>query len=357
MAPATSQTEDILSYAVLVAVTVAFGAVIAGFWQPTFWAVVIGILFKPMMSRIDTAFSGRSSLAAATTVLLIFVFVLVPALLVASIIIDEAANLYSRIAKGDIDLGAIARGMERHVFPRLREWAPQIGIEIDQIAEKLRAAVTAAVNAALSLVLSAGQNAATLVMNFLLVLYLLFFVLPDGSKIVSKIRDAVLLPESQKQRFLTKFVDVSVATLKGTFSVGLVQGILGGLIFSLLGIGGAVFWGAVMGIVSIIPAFGTALVWVPAAVLLFANGAWIKAMILMAFGVFVISMVDNVLRPVIVSCASQMPDYLVLLSTMGGLSLMGISGFMVGPIVAALFSLLGRSMLSSVSSATEAGRR
>lgn len=148
---------------------------------------------------------------------------------------------------------------------------------------------------------------------------------------------AVPLPTNQKQLLFKKFADVSIATLKGTFIVGLVQGALGGLIFAVLGINGAVFWGAVMAMVSVLPAVGTALIWVPAAVILIVGGAWIKGLILSAFGTFVISMSDNVLRPMVVGRQTKMPDYLVLFSTLGGLSVLGISGFVLGPVVAALF--------------------
>ena len=105
----------------------------------------------------------------------------------------------------------------------------------------------------------------------------------------------------------------------------------------MLGISGAVFWGAVMAVVSVLPALGAALIWVPAAVILIVGGAWIKGLILLAFGTFVISVADNLLRPVVVGRATQMPDYLVLFSTLGGISVVGISGFVLGPVIAALF--------------------
>ncbi|RWO39081.1 MAG: AI-2E family transporter [Mesorhizobium sp.] len=173
----------------------------------------------------------------------------------------------------------------------------------------------------LSLFLSAGQNAAAFLINFFLMLYLLFFILRDGEDMYRQVFRAVPLPTNQKQLLFKKFADVSIATLKGTFIVGLVQGALGGLIFAVLGINGAVFWGAVMAMVSVLPAVGTALIWVPAAVILIVGGAWIKGLILLAFRTFVISMSDNVLRPMVVGRQTKMPDYLVLFSTLGGLSL------------------------------------
>ena len=110
-----------------------------------------------------------------------------------------------------------------------------------------------------------------------------------------------------------------------------------GLIFAILGIKGAVFWGVVMGILSLLPAVGASLVWGPAAVFLIVAGDWGKGLFLVAFGALVIGLVDNLLRPVLVGRDTKMPDYLVLFSTLGGLGLVGITGFVLGPIIAALF--------------------
>jgi predicted PurR-regulated permease PerM len=133
---------------------------------------------------------------------------------------------------------------------------------------------------------------------------------------------------------------VSRATIKGTIVIGILQGTLGGLIFWLLGIEAAVFWGAVMVVLSIVPMLGAGLIWVPAAIIMVASGSYIKAAILVVFGVLVIGLVDNLLRPVLVGRDTRMPDYLILLSTLGGLAMFGVSGFIIGPIIAALFLTL-----------------
>jgi len=136
---------------------------------------------------------------------------------------------------------------------------------------------------------------------------------------------------------LQRFVSVARATLKGTFLIGIVQGTLGGIIFAILGISGAVLWGLLMIVLSVLPVIGGALVWVPAAIVLAIQGAWIKALILAGFCSLVIGSVDNVLRPRLVGRDTQMSDLLVLFSTLGGIAVFGAIGFIVGPIVAALF--------------------
>jgi len=134
-----------------------------------------------------------------------------------------------------------------------------------------------------------------------------------------------------------KFAEVSRATIKGTVLIGLVQGFLGGLVFAALGITGAAFWGVVMVILSVLPLVGASIVWIPVTIFLLASGAWVKALILTLFGVLVIGLIDNLLRPLLVGRDTKMPDYIILLSTLGGLSVFGISGFVIGPIIASLF--------------------
>jgi predicted PurR-regulated permease PerM len=127
------------------------------------------------------------------------------------------------------------------------------------------------------------------------------------------------------------------ATVKGSIVVAIVQGILGGVIFAFLDIRAAVLWGVVMGLFSLIPAVGTGIIWVPVSIYLLATGSVWEGVTLLMLGFFVISMVDNVLRPILVGQDTQMPDYVVLISTLGGLSVLGINGLIVGPVVAAMF--------------------
>jgi predicted PurR-regulated permease PerM len=168
-------------------------------------------------------------------------------------------------------------------------------------------------------------------------LYLLFFFLRDGHRLIAAIMYALPLGSEREHHLLEKFADVSRATIKGTLVVGLVQGTLGGLLFWILGLKAAVFWGVIMTLLSLLPAVGSALIWGPAAIILFATGQIVKGIILLAAGILVIGLVDNFLRPTLVGRDTQIPDYLILLATLGGLTVFGLSGFVIGPIIAALF--------------------
>ena len=134
-----------------------------------------------------------------------------------------------------------------------------------------------------------------------------------------------------------RFTTVIRATIKGSILVAVLQGALGGLIFWLLGLHAPVLWGVVMGLLALLPAIGAALIWVPAAIYLLATGSIWQGVVLLMFGAFVIGLVDNILRPLLVGKDTKMPDYVVLISTLGGLATFGLNGFVIGPVIAAIF--------------------
>ena len=171
----------------------------------------------------------------------------------------------------------------------------------------------------------------------MVLLYTMFFFLTDGPALVRTVLAYLPLTESDKQRMLEKFVSVTRATLKGTVLIGAAQGALGGLAFWAVGIDGAIFWGTVMTVLSIIPGIGGALVWVPAAIILLAMGEVWQGITLAAFCALVVGSVDNLLRPVLVGRDTQMHELLIFFSALGGLVLFGAMGFILGPILAALF--------------------
>jgi len=140
-----------------------------------------------------------------------------------------------------------------------------------------------------------------------------------------------------KTALLVSFTTAVRAIVKGSIVVALVQGALGGLIFWLLDIRAPLVWGAVMMAFALLPVIGTGLIWGPAAMYLLATGALWQGLVLIAFGVVVIGLVDNVLRPILIGQDTKIPDYVVLVSTLGGLAAFGANGFVIGPIVAAMF--------------------
>jgi predicted PurR-regulated permease PerM len=182
-----------------------------------------------------------------------------------------------------------------------------------------------------------GQGTFEFLVSFGIMTYLLFFFLREGADVARRIRLAVPLPEHQKRRLQLKFSRVVRATVKGNVLMAITQGALGGLIFWVLDIPSALVWGVLMAFLSLLPAVGAGIVWAPVAAYFLLTGAILPGVILTAFGVLVIGLVDNLLRPILVGKDTRMPDYLILVSTLGGLAVFGLNGFVIGPLIAALF--------------------
>ena len=168
-------------------------------------------------------------------------------------------------------------------------------------------------------------------------LYLTFFLLRDGRTITKKIGEATPLSAETRKLLFDKFLTVMRATMKGSFVVAVAQGSLGAVIFWILGIHAPILWGVLMAFLSLLPAVGAGFVWLPVALYLLATGAVWQGVVLIVFGVFVIGLVDNLLRPILVGKDTAMPDYIVLISTLGGIGVFGFNGLILGPLIAAMF--------------------
>jgi predicted PurR-regulated permease PerM len=184
---------------------------------------------------------------------------------------------------------------------------------------------------------SIGQNTFEVVASLFIALYLAFFLLRDGDRLMHALRRAIPLSPVHQQELLDKFEAVVRATVRGNLLVAAIQGALGGVAFWFLGIGGALLWGVIMAFLSLLPVIGAGLVWVPCALYLFVTGSVWQGIALTAYGVLVIGLVDNLLRPVLVGKDTLMPDYMVMMTTLGGMVVFGVNGFVVGPTIAAMF--------------------
>ena len=328
--------KNIFFFTLLIAASTAFVFLLLPFFQPVLWAITFAVLFSPLHQYILKKFNGRHSFSAFITLLLIILAVVVPATTLSIAVVNEGTDLYSDIRDGVYDFSKPLAWIQKSL-PIVSDSLSKVGIDF----EKLKAGFSdTALNSSqwvATNLLNIGQNALTFSILFLLMLYLLFFFLRDGHKIVELLIRVLPIGDEAERHLLSKFAEVTRATVKGTLVVGIVQGTIGGIMFALLGIESAIFWGVVMTGLSILPAVGSALVWVPAALIFIANGHWVKALVLFAVGALIISVIDNVLRPILVGRDTQMPDYLILLSTLGGLGLFGLSGFVIGPVIAAFF--------------------
>jgi predicted PurR-regulated permease PerM len=321
---------------VLIALSLLFILLLLPFWGAIFWAGVMSLLFYPLHARLNRRFGNRPSLAALCTLLIGFVLVVMPVIAIGFGFIREGAQLYQLIENQELNPQDILDRIGNAV-PILPDLLTRLGIDTSVIRNYLSEAAIAMSRILSQQALSWGRDALTFTLSLGLMLYLSFFLLRDGVSIVGWMRDAVPLNNERRQLLFQKFAEVARATVKGNLVVALVQGALGGLIFWVLGLPAVLLLSVVMAFLSLVPAVGASLVWLPMAVYLYATGEWGKASILVAYGALVIGLADNVLRPILVGRDTKLPDYIVLFSTLGGISMLGITGFVIGPLIAALF--------------------
>ncbi|PEQ14616.1 AI-2E family transporter [Novosphingobium sp. PC22D] len=330
--------EDGGFLAVVLIVTMLFGWLIAPFFGAILWSLVAAILFEPLTRRLSVRIGNHPNTAALLMLLALLALIIVPAFLLGIALVNEAANLYLRLREGHLDVGQMISDVREALPTRLRVLIDQYGnTDVDTLREMFGSGLATGLKEIASRALLFGQGALSLLATLGVMLYLTFFLLRDGQRMGDLIKAAVPLRPNLRDALIHHFVIVVRATMKGTVAVALAQGTIGGLIFWMLGIEGALLWGVFMGFFSLLPAIGSGIVWVPVAIYLFVTGSIQQSVILVLCGVFVISVVDNILRPILVGRDTRMPDFVVLIATLAGLQLFGLNGFIVGPVIAALF--------------------
>lgn len=322
----------------LTAVTLAFAWVLYPFYGAVLWAVVVAVLFAPVHRRLLFSMPGRPSLAAALMVLIIIAMVILPLVLVAASLAQEASGLFAKLQSGEFNPGSYLQ----KIIDALPAWATGLIerfnlTDLSGLREKLASGLMTGGQILAPQALSIGANTFDFVIRLGIMLYLLFFLLRDGRALAGVIREAIPLRGEQKTALFSRFADVVRATVKGGILVAMAQGALGGIAFWFLGIHGALLWAVLMAFLSLIPAIGATLVWLPVAIYFLATGAIWQGVGLILYGVLVIGLVDNLLRPILVGKGSRLPDYVVLISTLGGIEVFGLNGFVIGPVIAAMF--------------------
>jgi predicted PurR-regulated permease PerM len=341
MEPLTTSGTNLRTAFVLLlvaAVTALFLAVAWPFLKPLLLGALLAGLFHPLYRWITRLLGGRRSLGAAVTLLVLLVLGLGPLSVFLGIVVQQALTVSDQaIPWLTQHLGAASTFnvnewvMQR--FPALAKYMPSQEQLLEQVG-------TAAKTAGAFLVTFASRmtvTTASFLLNLFVMLYAMFFFFKDGHKILERIFYYLPLSDEDETSMLARFTSITRATIKGTLVIGIIQGALGGIAFRVAGIEGAALWGTIMTILSIIPGIGAPLVWVPVVIVLFVNGQYVTATLLLVWCGAVVATIDNFLRPVFVGRDAQMPDLLILIGTLGGLFLFGPMGFIVGPIICGLF--------------------
>ncbi len=318
------------------AVTAAFVLLLTDLLLAVFWAAVLAILFHGLYRRLLPRMWGRRSLAAAIILVIVLAGVVAPVLLLGWAVVREASQFYAAVERGVLDPGAVLDTLGSWL-PWVREVLDNFGLDFEKLRSGLTSMVGNAARYAATGLVAAGQGALKLMLQLAVMLYLLFFFVRDGEKLVDSLVRILPLGDEREYELLGQFATVSRVSVTSLIAIGAVQGGLGGITLALLGIGSPVLLGVLMGVLSVIPAVGPGLVWAPIAIWLFASGMWVQGLILVIVGVLVVGLADNLLRPMLVGRTAQLPDYVILLATLGGLSVFGFSGLVIGPVLAALF--------------------
>lgn len=316
------------------AISAVFLGMIWGFLIALFLAAVFSAMASPFHRKVLSMVKGREGVATAITLIILVLCVLAPTLALVYVAAVQAKELST-------DIMSFVQGLDA-AGPHFTvpEWVPfkdqfegagsQIASKVGEMTGKIAGYFVSAASAA-------TKGTAGFFLDLFILIYAMVFFLQEKTSVLSQLmRYSGLAPESQA-RLVERTVSISRATIKGTLVIGAVQGILGGIGFAVAGIPGAAFWGVVMMVASIIPGIGPALVWVPGVIYLFAGGETATAVGLALWSGLVVSTIDNVLRPKLVGKDTEMPDLLILVSTLGGLAMFGAVGLIIGPVIAGLF--------------------
>lgn len=334
--PPTRENWAILT--LLVAVSAALVVILLPFYTAIMWGTILALLFSPLQSWMLVKLGRRPTLAALSTMVVVILLVVLPTALIMTALAQEASVIYTRLESGELKPALYFR----HVFDRLPDWVTavldRLGlVNFSTLQRRITAAMAQGSQLVATQVFNIGQNTFDFVVSLFIALYLAFFLIRDGNSVMRAIGRTMPLAPIHKQLLWEKFATVVRATVKGNLLVAAIQGALGGLAFWFLGIGGALLWAVLMAALSLLPAIGAALVWLPVALYLLSTGAVWEGLALVAYGVLVIGLVDNLLRPILVGKDTLMPDYVVMITTVGGMAVFGINGFVLGPLIAALF--------------------
>jgi predicted PurR-regulated permease PerM len=320
------------------AISALFFSMIRDFVVPLLLAGIFSALAQPLYRILLRRLNGRQATASALTIVLLIVVVVGPLTVLIGMVTGQALEV-SQAAKPWIDK-LEAQIHEPGIVDRLAEKIPfieNIRPYQSQILEKAGELAGAAGSFLFKQLSGTAKGTVAFFLNFFILVYSMFFFIRDGKGLVDKLMDYLPLSNRDAARMLDRFVSVSRATLKGTVVIGIVQGALAGAGFWAAGIQGSLFWATIMAVLSVVPGVGAALIWVPGVAYLLFTGKLVAGLVLAAWCALVVGTVDNLLRPRLVGSDTQMPDVLILISTLGGIFAFGFIGFIIGPIIAALF--------------------
>jgi predicted PurR-regulated permease PerM len=322
----------------VVIITIAFVVVMHSFLITVMMAAIFTAMVYPGYRRVLSWCHGREKLAAGLYMTVIALLVIIPSIVFVSVLISQGIELST--GAGDLIQEQVKSGELNEKLQQLPDGIQRFLPRRGEIMAKITEVTSNIAGFVVGKITDITKSTVNLILHVVLMFYAMFFFLIDGREILRGAMGHLPLSKTQRTRLVDRFAAVSIASIKSTVVIGVVQGTLGAIGFFVAGIPGAVFWGAIMTVLAMIPGIGTALVWIPAAIFLIIEGRIQTTVIFALYFILVVGLIDNVLRPRLVGRGSQMHELLVLLSTLGGLMAFGLTGFIIGPVIAALFITL-----------------
>lgn len=314
--------------------------ILAPFFPPITWAVILATATYPLYTRLWRSVGGRSNLAASLMTVLVLLAVVLPAIYGIILAAQQAVEAYDQVAAwlkaGRIqDVGTLL-GAIPGIGPSVQRW---VGETIVSRSESIQTSLLEGGKVVSSFLISQSMdfamNAFLLVTNFIVMIFTLFFVFRDGEHAFARVRRAIPLEEEHKEKIFTRLQTTLHAVVRGTLLTALAQGAVSGITYFFLGIPYATFLGFLSFLVSFLPFGGTAIVWVPVALYLLFTGAVAKAVILIAAGIGLVGLMDNLLQPILVGTEAKLPMLPLFFASLGGLAYYGFLGLFLGPILLA----------------------
>ncbi len=308
------------------------------FLMPIFLAVVLAVVGGPVYARIMDFLGGRRVLSSTITVCLFIIVIVAPLYFFTGIIASQALDLYNTVSQ-EVQSEAWQKTMQQgwaRLGPFVDRLQDSLGISRSDVMGHIGQLVQKISNLLYSNLTGFLAGITNVVIDFVLMLIVLFYLLMDGHKAADRLAALSPLPSDMNHQIKDEVLGIMRATLTGTVVLAFIQGVLGGLGFFIFGVPNAPFWGTVMIFASVIPLVGTAVIWLPAGLYLILVGNVGQAVGVMAWCLIAAVISDNFLRPRLIGKAAGLHSLLIFFSVLGGLATFGVAGLILGPMVLAL---------------------
>ncbi len=335
LGPARGQVVVFFFFAAFLFLLYQLYAVFAGFLVPIIWAAILAMLFFPLYTIVLRWCGGRETVAALTLTLLVTAGIVLPTVSLSSVITREGASLYQRLSEY-VSSGELNETIQSLRASRMGRWIARLeGYEIDWSAAA-RSGVDMGGALVVAQVTSVARNVAVFLLDFTIMVFTLFFLFRDGERMYRGLRDLIPMDPGHKDAIFSVLYRTLSAVTQGMVATALTQGVLTWIALWGLGLPYTAFLGVLAGFLSLVPFVGAAGVWIPATIYLFAVGDFVRAVILLIYGSIVISMVDNVLRPLLIGGQTRLPTLFLFFGILGGVQVYGVLGLFLGPVLLAI---------------------